>query len=1298
MSEADEIQKIISDFRKGKGVSPEHTAAFLSWEGVDTIPEFKLTPPSSDYRELAAEYPAVIAGLKRCVLQPTIAILSAMLTLPELRSNSVRLEALVHLAIRYCRGKEPPTPAKISAWFNQLDHGTCGRMEDAAETPFVVNVTDSLANYAIISPQHEGDAYFTQVFLDILDSMPDTGPCTRLKQSCRAVLRLSELLVSRRELPRNIVGEIVPQAKIPQMSREAFEYLRSATFFSYSELRALGLRPSDLGPFTLPQSAVGEIDDCFFRRSPVEAAPLIGFPDGLVVVQPCAIPTAVRRSIIEFCLQFELKEAFEQQFVRTILSQFSGVRLFGDLPRARFPISEVDGVKFSEICIEADEGRYLQILFLFDDLDGYDVGGFAAISSKAVLGAIATQRIESAKATFAAKPNFREGLSVIVGSSWGRGMQIITPKNSSKWHVEPMAAYDLLTFSRLSDFTSLDLFRLIRARNEVEAAGIRIEYSGSLLNLYGWIDSLKGHIVRHEELSDEHFKAGHVMPMMIPTNCALKARVEVADGFDSHLSWAPDGRPSLLQRLNVSPGLGETELSPLYIDYDGFAEGKFRGAYDTVAGQFWVDVTTSPELDSGTRYHLQKMVLSWAELIAKQAIQTITFRKPPSLMWRVQFADSSIPEMASALEYPAPSIGISINRNAPIDQPEIRVEKGFLDLERHPDNIAEKTLVSQMVKSAAGALGVEENGGELESLLAIASDAGARHFHAFALSDVRDFVRDNLPDKGQIIEAMDDANGRLGLGWLARPRELGGEIEGLSDCRSYLSALVSAVASRTEVHLRGLDRKETVQALILNHEAVAAEMDGWKRTFKAVRSLSGNPDAAIKDIADRRARLNMASLSSRIAAEMALCACPLSGGLKPGKLDVAALMADAAELFYMGGFSDAMHAGAMKPEIHISPAGDVMMNHSFSDQIVQPMGEKFQAVSLASAADNYKANYVGEGDEPDDLPPPPHVLEPGFFEAFVDEFGFSIDNIRPFAEAISDLAAERGMPVVEFTRGSLVEYLVGKTGFNELTAAKMLAQYTLQPREEWKSVPEGILSNAWCPWRFKRQLSLLTRPIVQIDQSDDPVCLVAPAMVVHHLSHTLYSMRKASFDKEQFRQGGKMYRYVGTRNGSDGEAFNDYVAERVRELGWQAESNCSDGKILGTAKRPQFGDVDVFAWSVAQQRVIAVECKDLSFDKTMGEIARRLAKFRGETKPDGRRDDLKKHLDRVDILNAHLAEVGTFVGFQPKEIESVVLTRQPGPLQVDVTLKDKGVTAIAFTDLAAFLSIGGSESSLHEDA
>ena len=174
MSESEEnIFDVLSDFIKGKRGHESLSMAKVSWDGTEprTLPP---RPKLSDrYNEFILEYPIVISGLSRCFRPTCLALVGAMLTLPELQSHCFRLEVLAHLAIQVSTGKSSPTAAQLCAWFNQLDNGTCGRQEDPAEDIFIANVHYASSNYRIFEGTAEANAFHTQIFLNILDGMPD---------------------------------------------------------------------------------------------------------------------------------------------------------------------------------------------------------------------------------------------------------------------------------------------------------------------------------------------------------------------------------------------------------------------------------------------------------------------------------------------------------------------------------------------------------------------------------------------------------------------------------------------------------------------------------------------------------------------------------------------------------------------------------------------------------------------------------------------------------------------------------------------------------------------------------------------------------------------------------------------------------------------------------------------------------------------------------------------------------------------------------------------------------------------
>ena len=121
----------------------------------------------------------------------------------------------------------------------------------------------------------------------------------------------------------------------------------------------------------------------------------------------------------------------------------------------------------------------------------------------------------------------------------------------------------------------------------------------------------------------------------------------------------------------------------------------------------------------------------------------------------------------------------------------------------------------------------------------------------------------------------------------------------------------------------------------------------------------------------------------------------------------------------------------------------------------------------------------------------------------------------------------------------------------------------------------------------------------------------------------------------------------------------------MSDLGWQTETEVAITKIIGKALDRNYGDVDVLAWHFGTGRILVIECKDLQFRKTYGEIAEQLADFRGGTTEDGKRDLLRKHLDRVEVLVSHEVELRQYLGLTKDDcsIESHLVFRHPVPMQ-----------------------------------
>ncbi|EBU8131981.1 hypothetical protein DLM20_24810, partial [Salmonella enterica subsp. enterica serovar Java] len=72
-----------------------------------------------------------------------------------------------------------------------------------------------------------------------------------------------------------------------------------------------------------------------------------------------------------------------------------------------------------------------------------------------------------------------------------------------------------------------------------------------------------------------------------------------------------------------------------------------------------------------------------------------------------------------------------------------------------------------------------------------------------------------------------------------------------------------------------------------------------------------------------------------------MCECPVGSGFDVADFDLSNLMASAMIVHHLGGYSDAIRYEGMRPEVRISPAGEVQIDVSFFDTIVTPVGESF---------------------------------------------------------------------------------------------------------------------------------------------------------------------------------------------------------------------------------------------------------------------------------------------------------------------------------------------------------------------
>jgi hypothetical protein len=266
-------------------------------------------------------------------------------------------------------------------------------------------------------------------------------------------------------------------------------------------------------------------------------------------------------------------------------------------------------------------------------------------------------------------------------------------------------------------------------------------------------------------------------------------------------------------------------------------------------------------------------------------------------------------------------------------------------------------------------------------------------------------------------------------------------------------------------------------------------------------------------------------------------------------------------------------------------------------------------------------------------------------------------------EDVGGVRQER--PILTLHRSDLIAL---KSDIGKLPAEvgeRIVEALALAPRPSWRTLPQGFADRDRQPWRYRRRLSLMRRPLIQLDGngSSDPTFFVAPGMVRENFIYLFSGLYHGDFP-QSYVESRCMRSWLGAENHRRGHAFNEEVASRMEELGWQTRHDARLTALLLRALDRDYGDVDVLAWNSSTGRILVMECKDVQFKKTHSEVAEQLADFRGGVDSAGKPDLLRKHLDRCELLEANLDTLTRQLHIEVKPIlERHLVFRNPVPMR-----------------------------------
>jgi len=1149
---------------------------------------------------------------------------------------------------------------QISGLLNtELGSTSFASMEDPLEDVFISNVATDEGNFRIFEGIWESSDFILQRIINVVKTLPASRECSQLRREITAALKLSEEIANRRKLARFSAGSGHDKRRIDVPSLERLETLRRAITFCDDDLNRLGISSSDLSPFIFAPRNADRLKDQMLSDSELHRRPIFLFEETWFVLMPSAISVAIREHILEWMNFRGYNNSFDQHLAEEYSHFLTETPFLGSrFPReVQLPHRKVGCRTVLEFATQIDTGRYVQAIAIVEGIDSFIKHGFFTPDHDiSELIQKVSSAIDASRVYFREQAGFKQALTLVIGCGYGRPLLFGLPEETPDWRIEMIPAADLSILARVAGATPLFLWKLVDHERFLAENNILIHNANGLLNLYGWWSDTN-YLMLHPAIE---FGAERVM-VSIPTDCLAEIRRKVRQEWDEHALTLPTGRCVRVCRDSVDSYFPDESEKSQYACLDALLEGELLGAHVGERSVWWISAELGDTgLSRDLIFRIWDAVKKWlmrAAPILEQRIQDLAGR---NLLLVLDFGEAK-DEQAKLNDNELLRSFISItpdNRNGTI---RLSFRDPFFGGFRNPKNLAEREIIRAIASGCFIIAGMEPNENKLDALInEIVPNEDARYVHFFEVINFRDYIQLYDEPTELLIDKSDEARSKLGLGWLVQNRKDGDRFKTAGESVAFLNRVVEVVWKRMQSRLHSLDRANLIKKALWHLEGVEIEKKRWRRTIRAMLALQGDK-ATTKSIAvEQVAHCNAGEIALRLVIEMAVSECPRKGGEAVGSLDLAPLLADVLMIFHFGGCSDAIKKGVMEPEVRIAPCGDVLVHTGFMDEIARPLGEYFESALLDHEAMRYEKYF----EHSRDVVNMQELFTPDFLEAFNDEFGLSLDELRSSQQGLVDLAIQKKKCVfaaqkdeifAHFKSGGLITASVGKV---------FLDQFSLWPRKSWDKTPEGFEPKDWYPWRFGRRLSLVARPIVRIENNGNPAYLISPGLMGLGIAWTVSRYFEGEVEESQCGSPA-MRRWIGEKKNLKGHKFADNVFKRVKSLGYEALLEKKVSTLLNMKLEKDWGDVDVLAWKKNEDVVLAIECKDLKMAKTANEIAEQLTNFSGQLSHDGEPDDLLRHLNRIELLREHshllAREIG--IGNRSVQIKTVVCFSKPVPMK-----------------------------------
>lgn len=1231
----------------------------------------RMRPPSLP-RDVCASNPKLLHWLTRLDRLHTLALLAGVQASPEFHANTIRLDWAMRLVAAFADGKERLNRDKLALLLNvSLKKADITRLEDPIEDFFVAPIITRNGEFRAFQSSWESAAFQTEVLLEASAALPEGKRMPDAWARARSLLLIGDAIIGRAKMERWVPGDGQPAQAMKLPSQRSLNERSAGMKLIWQEVEEIISDAQLLTPFLLPNEPTPSIADQPVGNALIDFKPLIADGDGITLIAPGSLTIAARGYLINEAVT----RGIGRNLQRCMLEE-QAVRLraggFENLTGGPNTVAGNELVR--QKVVEVSKGHFVHFVLSTDGFQDWADRGFGGLTVygdqffDAVFGGARFARDEAQK-----KPGFKDGMTILLLGGWGQGrvLEFEVPPDLRGWQFHHLSPAEATTLGALEDAKLSDLRRIWLIERIVHGMGFELQNPSGFLNLFQWWRESDQALV--PEYETEVFP-----PCLINfgSDLLFTARIESALATDRRAVPFPDG--GVRRVMRVDPRSHFDRLEPAYACIDAIQRGELLGVVLAHNWPVWVSRTISGPR-SHDEYENWRTILRWIEIVTSSLedpllpegdgpVLIIVHVEPPDVDYVAEGVTDE--EVKSAIFYRIATVGVSA---------ELHIGSKWHQGLRRQDNFAELVLAATLLRCIAQLRGAAITLKQaVESVRQTIGSVDLRWRHALMAERPIELMRAHglVNECYRHIPLSATALMKCGSALAVPGAKLGQRIEGPEACFSFLVRLHTELMSSLCKAISQYKRDSVVLAAMEQYQIALAEQRSWETSARALREIHG-VEADRKASFEQRNHINATIRACSIVTEVAASHAALEYGYEVGTIDFDELQALALHVFAVADLIPALRGGQIRAELRISPTGHLLHDHDFGETVLGSTVRLLHSKNREDQSEAYSRLY--EKPSPDVSTP-----DPKFLEALSAEYGVPAEIFVQLGDFLVGIAIELGRSTFAMRRSDLLARLVQMEIGDAPCFAPLVDRLTLPCRNGWDDIPEGTRELDFDVSRFDRRLSLIGRPLVAMTNDEDPLLAIAPAIVERAARHNVAGASAGGLQGD-FWVSKEMRSFVGNAGERTGMEFNERVAQAVQAQGLLAmasvkPSACLNQKATDELKR--LGDIDVLAISIDGKHAWVIEAKDIKLCRTLSETARRLSEYRGLPLPNGKPDNLLRHLNRVAYVRQHAADLAKRNNLPDEpEVHGLVIVDVPQPMTFAIASQSKDARFIQIDSL-----------------